>query len=352
MVVLDAVSGAAAGLGFAGLVLLIGVPICCALLWPSARHDAWVRRLVGAGYLLTALTALASVALLALAGRGLLPVLASQPGVALAARCLLATALFWAIVEDERVSLAGRRAPVLALSPLLLLTRVAEGGALTGDWIAVKALTSLLHLLAVAIWLGGLVVLAVAFLPMSDPKHLGTVIPQFSPIAAIAVATLAATGVLHALAEAGSVRVLATSTYGAVLAIKLSLFAACSCSAIRAAGTPRTACTSPRRAAACRCSACASAPRSRWRRSSSASPRSYRTPAKRYPDDHPRGSGHRYRPRGCRRPIRAPVAGRAHPDTSRVGEYLASFRRGNPGRSSRCGPRRRLGPPSARRRAA
>jgi copper transport protein len=225
MVVLEAVNGAAAGLGFVGLVLLVGVPVCCVLLWPSARQDTWVRRLIVAGYGLTAIPALVSLGVLALEGDGLLPALASLSGAALAARVVLATAVFWVTVEDDHAAGVRPSASVLALGAPLLLTWMAEGGALTGEWIPVKAAASVLHLLAVAIWLGGLVVLTTAFLPMSDTKHLAVVIPRFSPVAALAVATLAATGVIHALAAAGSVRVLATSTYGAILAIKLLLFA-------------------------------------------------------------------------------------------------------------------------------
>lgn len=80
------------------------------------------------------------------------------------------------------------------------------------------------HLAATAAWLGGLLALAAILIPSAHLEVLHDVLPPFSVIAIFGVITLVVTGTLHALAIAESVTALATSTYGAVLLVKVIVF--------------------------------------------------------------------------------------------------------------------------------
>ena len=55
-------------------------------------------------------------------------------------------------------------------------------------------------------------------------QELDQVIPRFSRVAQLSVVTLIVTGIVHALAVAGGVYQLASSRYGLVLLIKVSIF--------------------------------------------------------------------------------------------------------------------------------
>jgi copper transport protein len=78
-----------------------------------------------------------------------------------------------------------------------------------------------LHVLAAAAWVGGLAALAVAVVPRRNPTVLNATLGGFSWLSMACVATLAATGTLHALLHAGGLRPLIGSDYGAALLAKL-----------------------------------------------------------------------------------------------------------------------------------
>lgn len=121
----------------------------------------------------------------------------------------------------------------LALGAGFLLTLAASGHA-----VAVQRLTGLavaadwVHLLAGALWVGGLVALAVTLpgaLRQLDPAGrralLGRLVPRFSALATACVAALALTGLYSALVHVPSLAALADTAYGAALSGKLLLVA-------------------------------------------------------------------------------------------------------------------------------
>jgi putative copper export protein len=61
-------------------------------------------------------------------------------------------------------------------------------------------------------------------LPGDKIQELDQLIPRFSRVAQLSVVTLVVTGTVHALAVAGGVSELASSRYGLVLLIKVSIF--------------------------------------------------------------------------------------------------------------------------------
>jgi copper transport protein len=80
------------------------------------------------------------------------------------------------------------------------------------------------HILAMGIWIGGLVVLAVALLPRREPSELERVLPVFSRVAYACVGTLAVTGTYQAFLGVNSWRALADTDYGRLVLIKIGLF--------------------------------------------------------------------------------------------------------------------------------
>jgi len=94
-----------------------------------------------------------------------------------------------------------------------------ELAAVAGDW---------LHLVATALWLGGLIVFALVIPPVRQQSEdasgaVGRLVAGFSNYARAAVAALIVTGVYAAWLQVGSVEALLTTVYGRALFVKLIL---------------------------------------------------------------------------------------------------------------------------------
>ena len=115
------------------------------------------------------------------------------------------------VVYLSLVALNGHAAALFTVLPLSLAV----------DW---------LHLLAMAIWLGGTVGVAAsvpataALAPRDRARALVTLLPAFSPWALGAVAILSVTGMGNAVLRSTDLASWAASAYGRVLAIKILLF--------------------------------------------------------------------------------------------------------------------------------
>ena len=120
---------------------------------------------------------------------------------------------------------------LLGLGPVVSLWAISAGGhAATGGDATANVVIDLIHELATAAWLGGLVGLAVVAIPaawaLAEPDRVrlaAAVVVRFSALALTAVALLVVTGVYRALAEV-SVDDLADTGYGRALLVKLGLF--------------------------------------------------------------------------------------------------------------------------------
>lgn len=201
--------------GYTGVTLFIGTLAFWLLIWPSGRHDRGLILVAWLGLALTAVSALAGlVSALPVADVG---ALLDRPTAPLLARLMLgAAAVPWLAryVTDRATSnLPG----VLLVLALALTVVTARPGRLP---VTTVALTEL-HVLAAAGWVGGLAALAVAVVPRRDPSVLHATLGRFSWLSMACVATLAATGTVHALLHAGGVQPLIGSDYGAALLAKL-----------------------------------------------------------------------------------------------------------------------------------
>lgn len=277
-----ALYGIARYLAYAGFVLLVGGAAFVVACRPAAARVRSVQRLVVQGWAVLTATTIAMLLLRTpytgsgdLADvfdlGGLRQVLITKPGAALVSRLLLlaAAALFVAVLFGAyaRVREAGgasvpggasgaadaglpegesadsvddpmdpaeearRRKDLtfgLGIGGVIVATGLAATWAMaehasTGLQTAVAMPVDVLHLLAVATWLGGLAAL-VASLYWGPPVE-RTAVRRFSRIAFGSVLVLVATGVYQSWRQVGSWRALTDTTYGRLLLLKVGLVA-------------------------------------------------------------------------------------------------------------------------------
>jgi copper transport protein len=138
-------------------------------------------------------------------------------------------------VEQPRVSSASAEAPgalprwwavgMVVGSVLLALTPGLAGHASTGDWVSAAIVADTIHVLAMAIWLGGLVVLALVTLSRRAPLSARDAVERFSRVALGCIVALVATGAFQTWRQVGSLEALRSTDYGRILVVKLVLVA-------------------------------------------------------------------------------------------------------------------------------
>ncbi|GAA2768456.1 copper resistance protein CopC [Streptomyces paradoxus] len=154
--------------------------------------------------------------------------LTSRPGLALLARLLvlLLTAAFLIWLSRSRDT--GKRPVALAtgtaLAAALALTWAAAEHASAGIQVPAAMTSSVVHLLATGVWLGGLVALLLT-LRRSSGDDLVEVVPRFSQIAFASVTVLAVTGLYQSWRGLGSLPALTGTSYGRLLLAKLAAVA-------------------------------------------------------------------------------------------------------------------------------
>jgi copper transport protein len=226
--------------GYAGLVLAVGLPAFLLLCWPAGW--AWsagsgrLRRLTligaaavvvgaAAGYLLqgpyTAGTRLGSV----FDGSLLAETAGSGAGVLLLVRAVLGIALAGVLVAAWRREGAGDQwltgvGVVLGLG--VVLTTAGIGHAVAGPWPGLAFASLTVHVAAMTVWLGGLTGLFLAVLRPGVPlQQMAAALPRFSRLAFGAVSALVITGIVQAVREVSTPGALFTTEYGWILTAKL-----------------------------------------------------------------------------------------------------------------------------------
>ena len=113
-----------------------------------------------------------------------------------------------------------------ALAVGLGITGALVGHPAAGSLPGLAVTVTTVHLLSMAVWLGGLTGLLAAVLrPTTPSEELATVLPRFSRLAFLSITALLLTGTLQALREVGSASALVSTTYGWVLVAKLAFVA-------------------------------------------------------------------------------------------------------------------------------
>jgi len=236
-------------LGYAGLTLTIGPSLLLALFWPRRlpRRGPIVLVRVGLGLSVAATLGglwvqapnASGAALWDVSGTELGQVLASQYGLVLTARLaivLLAAALLPAVLRGRAKPVAsgfapranpvgrGRALTLLALGLAGLSTWPLTGHAIASPLAAVAVAADIVHLAAMAVWIGGLVTLA-GFLLRAHPRLLGVILPAWSRLAALTVVWLVGAGVVQAVIQVGSLQALWRTDYGRLLLAKIAVLA-------------------------------------------------------------------------------------------------------------------------------
>ncbi len=123
--------------------------------------------------------------------------------------------------------------PVGAALGLLAVTPALSGHARTQDPVAVLFPADVVHVVAMGVWLGGLVTLLAAvpaatraIEPGERTPLLGAVLRRFSALALGAVVALAVTGTIQAVIEVGSFADMVETGFGRMVTAKILLFAA------------------------------------------------------------------------------------------------------------------------------
>ena len=223
-------------LGYAGLTLTIGPVLLLALLWPRRLSRRGPVRLVRAGLVLTTVSTLGGLwaqapnssgaALWDVSTTELTQVLGSGFGLALLARLsivVLAAALLPAVLRGEAGR--GRALTLIVLALAGLTTWPLTGHAIASPLPGVIVAADVVHMAAMAVWIGGLVTLVTFLLRRAHPRVLGVVLPVWSRWAAIAVVWLVGAGAVQAVVQVGSVQALWRTDYGRLLLAKVAILA-------------------------------------------------------------------------------------------------------------------------------
>ncbi|MFD3377195.1 MULTISPECIES: copper resistance CopC/CopD family protein [unclassified Streptomyces] len=236
--------GFARYLSYAGFILLVGGAAFVLACWQRGTGERSVQRLVVSGWL--ALTG-ATLAMLLLRGSYtgsgkvgdifdlalLSDVLQTKTGAALVSRLLLlaAGALFIAVLfgayekredDEEKGDLTfGLAIGGFVVAAGLAATWAMAEHASTGIQTGISMPVDVLHLLAVAVWLGGLSTLLVAL--YRAPSIEASAVRRFSRIAFGSVAVLAATGIYQSWRQLGSWSAFTGTSYGQLLLVKIGL---------------------------------------------------------------------------------------------------------------------------------
>jgi copper transport protein len=223
--------------GYAGLALLGG---CWPLftVWPRGRGVDRARRLIWTGWIALAAATIAQCLLQGpyTAGYGLTKVtdlallddtLHTDFGTTLCLRLLMLSALALVFERTLRAEATPARRDALVgvfgLGLIATFAGIGHASTTAPAWLSMPL--DGLHLLAMATWVGGLVILLAAVLPRQIDDDVPGLLKRFSAVAFVSVTVLAVTGSYAAWRGIGTVHAVFTTTYGWLVVAKVALFA-------------------------------------------------------------------------------------------------------------------------------
>lgn len=224
--------------GYAGLVLGPGLLLVALWLCPEALRQPSVRRLAVAGCVLLAVGTLCGMVVQGVWASGVpFSALWRSPQdlstrsrrfdqvyalrsylLVLFAACAAYAASRAGRADGRRLLLAGSTASAVALVGTWPLVGHSADGSGAG-W---AVLANLLHTAAMAVWLGGLVLLLVALRPATALPGRSLLLVRFSRLAQVSVGVLVLTGTVMAWREVRTLDALTSTEFGALLLAKLA----------------------------------------------------------------------------------------------------------------------------------
>jgi copper transport protein len=209
---------------YVGLVVLLGASFFGAAI--ANVPPLVVRRLLpGAWILAAAGTAVVVADQLIEAGVGIGQVVGTSFGPAILER--VAPLLIAGIACGLGVRTASRYRLVLAIVALAaagaILADVIFSHAAAGQNPTIDVAVQSLHVLAVGLWMGGLIGLLVTLGRRLPDEATARVAERFSRVATVGIATVAGTGVLRAISEVGTIDALFSSDFGRLVIAKTAL---------------------------------------------------------------------------------------------------------------------------------
>jgi copper transport protein len=222
-------------ISFAGLMLLGGGWLG-GTVWRAGRRDRRARGLAQGGAWALSLGAIFELLVQGPydAGTGLSHLtdsalvrdtLRSEFGAAHLWRLALVAALSFVLWSPRRLRSWLTTTLVIPLGVGIAITFAASGHAWAQHPRWLVAGSDTVHVLAMSIWLGGLIHLLAAVLPSRDPDVVRAVLPVYSRVAFGCVVVLAGTGVYQAVRGVVTVDALTHTRYGELVLLKLGLFA-------------------------------------------------------------------------------------------------------------------------------
>jgi copper transport protein len=222
--------------GFAGVTMLVGAVALCCYGGVEVAGNRRVRRLVVAAWAALVAATFAALALqgpyVSASGLGhvtdgtlLAQTQHTRYGTTLSLRIALLGALPGTLVWAERRRIGRAAAGLLAaglVATWAMLGHASETGSQTPLTVAADAV----HLLAAAVWLGGLAAILAMLWRQAPSGAVVTAVERFSPFAAGCVAVLAATGLYQAYLRVETPAAILTTGYGRLLLVKVALVAA------------------------------------------------------------------------------------------------------------------------------
>ncbi len=223
-------------IGFAGVILVVGAALVLSALWPRRLDRRGPTRLaywgIGAVIFGSALGIYLQApygnggGLFSASGSDVADVLDTTYGKAHLVRIAVALVSLF-LLKPVLAGRGGRwdKPLLIGLGVIGILTWPLAGHPGASDVAPLTVIADAIHLSAVSVWVGGLVMLLVYLLRKANARELSAIMPVWSNWATLAVTVLVLAGVAQALIEIGSFSALFGTTYGRVLLVKIGLLA-------------------------------------------------------------------------------------------------------------------------------